>query len=465
MSIYQNKRGTAARWIELNPVLADGEIGVETDNTSKFKIGDGNQTWLQLPYAGAPSGGTTGATGPKGATGSSDGLTLQYHLDLTYSGFLPPVLYTISDSVIPFTGGTGTGTLMEYNNLSGLFIDNISIVSSGTPVGITFNNLVGVKTGFAIQQLDSLLLISCPILFSGPVNITNCNNLSSIYFPQLTYSDISLGNLGTTGIDFPSFTSGSIDINSVPITTLDLESFTYGGGFNILNTPTLNSISFPLLTEALVNFVLTDCSSLTSVSMPSFITSGADITILNIPATSFNFSSLTNIGGSLNLDSLQITDMSSFASVQNIVNSIILNNMQPSFTTLSMPNLKLLSGGGINANASDTYIDSILLPSIVRYISGLVISAPAVLATVQIGTIGTLKEVDTGINIQGVALSQMSVDDILAILVSLDGTNGTTLFGPGETVNLSGGTSSAPSVTGQADAATLISRGATVITN
>ena len=37
-----------------NPVLADGEIGVETD-TDKIKIGDGVTAWNSLPYAGAPA--------------------------------------------------------------------------------------------------------------------------------------------------------------------------------------------------------------------------------------------------------------------------------------------------------------------------------------------------------------------------------------------------------------------------
>ena len=47
----QVKRGTAARWIELNPVLAVGEPGFEYD-TKKLKIGDGTTHWKDLPYIG-----------------------------------------------------------------------------------------------------------------------------------------------------------------------------------------------------------------------------------------------------------------------------------------------------------------------------------------------------------------------------------------------------------------------------
>lgn len=45
----QQRRGTAEQWTTANPVLAAGEIGFETD-TSKFKIGDGVNTWDNLIY-------------------------------------------------------------------------------------------------------------------------------------------------------------------------------------------------------------------------------------------------------------------------------------------------------------------------------------------------------------------------------------------------------------------------------
>lgn len=45
------KRGTAARWIELNPILQQGEPGFEYD-TGKMKIGDGVTAWKDLEYTG-----------------------------------------------------------------------------------------------------------------------------------------------------------------------------------------------------------------------------------------------------------------------------------------------------------------------------------------------------------------------------------------------------------------------------
>lgn len=45
----QNRRDTAAKWTQYNPILLEGELGLETD-TGKMKLGDGVNTWSALPY-------------------------------------------------------------------------------------------------------------------------------------------------------------------------------------------------------------------------------------------------------------------------------------------------------------------------------------------------------------------------------------------------------------------------------
>lgn len=84
----QLRRGTAAQWLSVNPILASGEMGVETD-THQFKIGDGSLAWTALPY-----GGTSGAGVPTGGTANQalvkiDGI--DYHtqwstIDKTFVG-------------------------------------------------------------------------------------------------------------------------------------------------------------------------------------------------------------------------------------------------------------------------------------------------------------------------------------------------------------------------------------------
>lgn len=54
----QLRRDTEAQWASVNPTLAQGEFGIETD-TNLFKIGDGSTAWNSLDYAGGggPGGG------------------------------------------------------------------------------------------------------------------------------------------------------------------------------------------------------------------------------------------------------------------------------------------------------------------------------------------------------------------------------------------------------------------------
>ena len=49
MATIQFKRGTGARWEELNPILEVGEPGYNLDN-GRFKIGDGKTPWIELLY-------------------------------------------------------------------------------------------------------------------------------------------------------------------------------------------------------------------------------------------------------------------------------------------------------------------------------------------------------------------------------------------------------------------------------
>lgn len=57
--IIQIRRDTASNWTSVDPVLAEGELGIEVD-TSYFKIGDGTTAWSGLGYV---------ATGPQGEKG------------------------------------------------------------------------------------------------------------------------------------------------------------------------------------------------------------------------------------------------------------------------------------------------------------------------------------------------------------------------------------------------------------
>ena len=45
----QIRRDTKAKWADLNPILAAGEMGFEIDN-NRLKIGNGITAWNSIPY-------------------------------------------------------------------------------------------------------------------------------------------------------------------------------------------------------------------------------------------------------------------------------------------------------------------------------------------------------------------------------------------------------------------------------
>jgi hypothetical protein len=71
------RRGTEAEWLAANPVLGEGEIGIELHEgespagRAKWKVGDGETPWVWLPYMGALPDGDYGDI-----TVSNDGRTV-----------------------------------------------------------------------------------------------------------------------------------------------------------------------------------------------------------------------------------------------------------------------------------------------------------------------------------------------------------------------------------------------------
>lgn len=61
------RRDTSENWTLNNPVLSQGEPGLETD-TGLLKMGNGSTPWISLPYYLGPTG-ASGPTGPVGGIG------------------------------------------------------------------------------------------------------------------------------------------------------------------------------------------------------------------------------------------------------------------------------------------------------------------------------------------------------------------------------------------------------------
>ena len=147
-----------------------------------------------------------------------------------------------------------------------------------------------------------------------------------------------------------------------------------------------------------------------------------------------------------------------------------INIAYASITTLDLPELTHLEGLGmvigINLN-SDPALTTINAPKLVTVVAGSnalsVVNTTVNIANLTFGTIGTTKTIIGGFQLTGQKLTQTSVDNLLALLASLDGTNGTTQHA-GYVTNISGGTSAAPTFTGQTSTSTSVATGGGVCT-
>lgn len=114
-SIIKFKRGTEARWAELNPILENGEPGYVYDS-HKFKIGDGKTPWNSLPFI-------NGKTEIMDFANSSNFPTIGD----------PSVIYKASNELSLYQFNPFTNS---YEKLSdGKSIDNINIINGGNANG------------------------------------------------------------------------------------------------------------------------------------------------------------------------------------------------------------------------------------------------------------------------------------------------------------------------------------------
>lgn len=128
--IIQHRNDTAVNWTTVNPILAEGEIGIEND-TRLQKVGNGVDTWNNLEYY--TYGGASALLPTGGYVGTAQNLNSAISAKTekgTYSGTAGQ-LKAMIDSLA--TTGTITPDLRNYMEL--LKDENNVKVVQGVPVG------------------------------------------------------------------------------------------------------------------------------------------------------------------------------------------------------------------------------------------------------------------------------------------------------------------------------------------
>jgi hypothetical protein len=221
--LIQFRRDTAANWTLVNPSLAVGEIGYETD-TGKYKVGrvlvgTTPATWTALPYSTLlPTGGITGQVLAK--SGSADYAT----------GWITqpaPGLELIRTETI----GTATTSVIVSNVFNSTY-DHYRIMVQGSSsssvvsLRLQFNNSTASYYGGGIQTLFSTGGVSS--LWDNNVSRFNqigfgSEMIADVYNPFLArntrvsssfYTNVAAGNYTGYILDSNSSTGFTISPNS-----------------------------------------------------------------------------------------------------------------------------------------------------------------------------------------------------------------------------------------------------------
>jgi hypothetical protein len=211
----QLRRGLSTQWTTANPVLFQGEIGLETD-TRKFKIGDGTTAWSSLPYGGIE--GPTGTTGPTGSVGSVGdiGPTGNVGADSVrvWTGGSHLVTGEVSantgNSVFRFnvtdsSGTSGYSWFLSLQQTYGTTPTVLSVVSSGGTQYLlrvtdvenfgSYFEVTGIQIGDTVTPISPGETFFVSYAFSGPTGPTGTTG--------------SAGTVGPTGWTGPTGTTGT----------------------------------------------------------------------------------------------------------------------------------------------------------------------------------------------------------------------------------------------------------------
>jgi hypothetical protein len=175
----QVRRGLSSEWTAANPVLAAGEMGVET-NTNKFKFGNGTDAWTGLSYAASDAA----AIGEISQDAINQALSVGAGLTKTYNDGANTITVTVDTDVVStktFTIAEATSkaaaaqaaaasyTDTAVSGINNSLTDYLEVADRGVANGVASLNNLG-KVPEAQLNLQSL---STNVITSGNVTAEN----------------------------------------------------------------------------------------------------------------------------------------------------------------------------------------------------------------------------------------------------------------------------------------------------
>ena len=293
-SKIQLRRDTADNWTATNPVLSQGEPGLETD-TRKIKYGDGTTAWNLLDYAINTTAGQGDYT-----TGFDDGINDNTWHFVTIQGKKEFDFYTQGYKAVPITLTAAMVATTGDGYLTFLSADTPEIVDVW--LSWTYENEVGFYLKAAYDQGD--------LSSNFRTDIQNpSTGIYRVLFNSGTYNEgdqivIKYWTEGTTwtGANYDTWNLLSIDASTDgPDNTITMDTNEYSGfdWVALANTAniTRQSISFQNHADAHDNRNITAISITDGIATITF--DGAPISVMSPTETTFttvyNFDTENNL--------------------------------------------------------------------------------------------------------------------------------------------------------------------------
>jgi hypothetical protein len=182
-SQIQLRRDTAANWTSVNPTLAQGELGVETD-TGKIKLGTGSTAWTSLSYfVGNIAGTTLDAIGDVSASSPTSGDFLKWNGTAWINDPINLGTDTTGNYVSDVTAGTG------------ITVTHTPSEGSSPTIAVTANTYDAYGAASSAQSAAQSYADSA-------IAATNLDGLNNVSVPSPTSGDFLKWN-GTAWVNDP----------------------------------------------------------------------------------------------------------------------------------------------------------------------------------------------------------------------------------------------------------------------
>ena len=193
----QVRRGTSSEWTSANPVLAAGEMGVET-NTNLFKFGNGSSTWTALSYANN----SDVAIGEISQDAINTALTMGSGLTKTYNDGANTITIAVDSAVVATVAYVDSAVSGINNSLSGYLetadrgvLNGVASLDGNVKVPQAQLNLINLSTNITTSgNLEAENLTLAGNLFVNGTTVTLDTANFTTEDPMIQLAKNNVGN-------------------------------------------------------------------------------------------------------------------------------------------------------------------------------------------------------------------------------------------------------------------------------